>query len=337
MDKRSIQNYNTNNTNIYIGCDINNSIDLTKEYNTFTGFIGTIIIIKQKKLKKIPEDISKLILSLKGDYASIINMSLENKEYKISLISNENKYKDYKNIYLYNQVHDKIIQLNEKSSDSLKFIESIKTLISPNSFRLVEYKDEVDYLNLKNNYEFYEYYKKENISIKQNFLDFKQKDSSSKSDKMINIFASFFNNRFHIFDNKNSLGEFLKYDGIYYLCLLLEYYYQIICKLIDINSNKNDNKINVDINDIYLKIENNIYEIFEFFYNIINKQFCKHFIKEINHFLYQMSLILKKYMTINNINKKFLVIILSLIKTFINYIQDEKKEDSSDFYNEIIN
>ena len=153
---------------------------------------------------------------------------------------------------------------------------------------------------------------------------------------MINIFASFFNNRFHIFDNKNSLGEFLKYDGIYYLRLLLEYYYQIICKLIDINSNKNDNKINVDINDIYLKIENNIYEIFEFFYNIINKQFCKHFIKEINHFLYQMSLILKKYMIINNTNKKFLVIILSLIKTFINYIQDEKKEDSNDFYNEII-
>ena len=183
MDEISIQNYNTNNTNIYIGCDINNSIDLTKEYNTFTGFIETIIIINQKKLKKIPEDISKLILSLKGDYASIINMSLENKEYKISLISNENKYKDYKNIYLYKQVHDKIIQLNEKSSDSLKFIESIKTLISPNSFRLVEYKDEVDYLNLKNNYEFYEYYKKENISIKQNFLDFKQKDSSSKSDK----------------------------------------------------------------------------------------------------------------------------------------------------------
>ena len=337
IEEINIQSFNTNNTNIYIGCDINNSINLIKEDNTFTGFIGTIIIINQKKLaKKNPEDISKLILSLRGDYASIINMSLENKEYKSSLISNENKYNNYKNVFLYNQVHDKIIQLNEKSPDSLKFVESIKALISPNSFRLVEYKDEVDYLNLKNNYEFYEYYKKENISIKQNFLDFKQKDSSSKNDKMINIFSSFFNNRFHIFENKNSLEEFIKYDGIYYLCLLLEYYYQIICKLIDSNSNKNNNPINLDINDIYLKIENNIYEIFEFFYNkIINKQFCKNFIKEINHFLYQMSLILKKYMTINNINTKFLEIILSLIKTFINYIQDEKTEDSSDFINEI--
>ena len=340
IDEISIQNFNTDNTNIYIGCDINNSINLIKEYNTFTGFIGTIIIINQKKLiKKNPEEISKLILELKGDYASVIYMSLENKEYKSSLISNEKKYNNYKNEFLYNKVHEKIIQLNEKSPDYLKFVESIKTLISPNSFRLVEYKDDVDYLNFKNNYELYEYYKKENMSIRQNFLDFKQKAISSKNDKMIKIFTSFFNNKFHIFENKNSLEEFIKYDGIYYLCLLLEYYYQIICKLIDLGNIQSDNKINLDINDIYKKIENNIYEIFEFFYNkIINKQFCKNFIKEINHFLYQMSLILKKYMTINNINTKFLDIILYLIKTFINYIniQNENMEDSSDYINEFI-
>ena len=338
LEEISIQNFNTDNTNIYIGCDIHNSINLIQESNTFTGFIGTIIIINQKKLsKKNPEEISKLFLSLKGDYASIILMSLENKEYKSFLISHE--IKNYnKNEFLYNQTHDRIIELNEKASD-LKFVESIKTIISPNSFRLVEYKDEVDYLNIENNYELYECYRKENISIRQNFLDFKQKTISSKTDKMIKIFTSFFNNKFHIFENKNSLEEFIKYDGIYYLCLLLEYYYQIIYKINTINKdNTNKNVNNKYINDMYIQIENNIYEILEFFMNkiIINKNYCKNFIKEINHFLYQISILLKKYMTIHNINKKFLDLISSMIKTFINYIQDEKEEDSYPYINEFI-
>ena len=55
---------------------------------------------------------------------------------------------------------------------------------------------------------------------------------------MIKIFSCFFNSRFNIFENKYSLEEFIKYDGLCYLCLLLEYFYQILCK---IEQEKNDN------------------------------------------------------------------------------------------------
>ena len=52
-----------------------------------------IFLIKQKKLaKKNPEEISKMILRLRGDYASIIYMPLESEEYKSCLISHEKKY-----------------------------------------------------------------------------------------------------------------------------------------------------------------------------------------------------------------------------------------------------
>ena len=334
-DEINIDNYTTNNTNIYIGCDINNQISLIKDSNTFAGFIGTVIILNQKKLsKKNQIEIPKLILSLKGDYASIISMCFENEEYKACLLDNKKKY-IYKNELLYKQVHDKIIELNEKSSD-LKFVESIKALISPNSFRLVEYKDEVDYLNLKNSYELYEEYKRENNSSTQNYLDFKQK-SSSLNEQIIKILTSFFNNRFHVFENKNSLEEFIKYDGIIYLCLLLEYYYQILCNLNKyyIDDKQNENKIDESKNDtiiseLYERIENNIYEIFEFFVNkIINKKFCENFIKEINRFLYQMTITIKQYLINQDINKKFIELIFVLLKIFINYIQEENPDESN--------
>ena len=332
VDEINIQNFSTENTNIYIGCDINNPINLIKESNTFTGFIGTVIIINQKKLnKKNQEEISKLFLKLKGDYASIINMSFQNNDYKSCLIDNEQKYIS-ENEYVYRQIRNRIIELNERPSD-LNFVESIKILISPNSFRLIEYRDEIDYLNLKTDFELYEEYKRENKLVRENYLEFKQKTGVSKSEKMIKIFTSFFNNRFHSFENKNTLEEFIKYDGIHYLCLLLEYYCQILCNLndlIDAFDNKKENVINeikdsIKIKDIYEKIENNIFELNDFFNNkiILNQKYCEIFYKEINHYLYQLSITMKKFMVKNNINKKFFDSISSIIDIFNNYISDD--------------
>ena len=325
----SIQNFNTENTTIYIGCDINTPINFTRESNTFTGFIGPIIIINQKKLsKKNPEEIAKLILSLKGDYASCILMSLENLEYKPCLINNEKKY-DFKNQKKNKVIHDKIIELNENMND-LKFVESIKAIISPHSFRLVEYKDEIDYLNLYNNYDLYENSKKENILLSQNYLDLRQTKSSSLKEKMITIFTSFFNNRFHVFENRKTLEEFIKYDGIHYLCLLLEYYYQIICHIEENNIIK-DQKV-----DIYKNIEINIIELIMFFKdNIINEQYCEFFIKEINHFFYQMTITLKKFMTYNFMNIVIFDIIKDLIEQFINFVNNNINK-SNNYRNEFI-
>ncbi len=78
-------------------------------------------------------------------------MPLENIDYKLCLINNEKKY-DFKNQKKNKVIHDKIIELNENLND-LRFVESIRAILSPRSFRLVEYKDEIDYLNLYNDYD----------------------------------------------------------------------------------------------------------------------------------------------------------------------------------------
>ena len=212
-------------------------------------------------------------------------------------------------------------------------MESIKVLISPNSFRLVEYKDEIDYLNLENDYEAYENFKKQNKSFRQNYLNYKQ---SQNDEKKIEIFTSFFNNRFHIFENTITIEEFIKYDGLHYLCLILEYYYQILCKLNESNNNQNKES-NIDIKAIYERIENNIYDLFEFFVDriIVYENLCENFIKEINHFLYQIVITIKKYMMFNFLNKKYFNLILSLLNILINYIRDESMNESYKYMNEI--
>ena len=113
--------------------------------------------------------------------------------------------------------NDIINKLNEiYISNKIKFAEVIKTVISPYSFKLVEYKDEIDYLNMINNYNYYEGLKKINLEVRQNYLNIKQKSNDSKNEKLVKIFSSLFNSRFNIFENKYSLEEFIKYDGFYY-------------------------------------------------------------------------------------------------------------------------
>ena len=159
----NIVSFKSGKKNIYIGCDINNynPIVLTNmPQNTFTGFMGTVIILDLKKLsKKDPEEILKYILELKGDYASIFPILLENNEYKTFLYDNTKKY-NYKEEYT--SQYNEIKKLNSPES---KFVESIKALISPKSFCLVEYRDEIDYLNQKNNYDLYLEHKKQFLFV----------------------------------------------------------------------------------------------------------------------------------------------------------------------------
>jgi len=343
IDKLSIDSLKENNYKIYIGCDIKDDkkipLDLEKEYyNTFTGYIGTVFILNPKKIsKKNTQDIPKICLSFKGDYDSNILMALGTNNNKYTLINkNEHMYND-------NQIQNRIMEIVENLDD---FIESLKIIISSESFKLIEYRDEIDYLNLSNNYNLYEGFKKINVTARQNYLNLKQKKNNSK-EKMINIFTSFFNCRFHIFESKSTLDEFMKYDGIHYLCLLFEYYYQIISmteNANDINANKeNNNIINnnnfVNSEEIYEKIENNIFDLIIFFIDkILSKKYCKHFIIEIEQFFYQMVITVKKYMKNNSMKNEIFDIIQTLLKSFINLIKEEEKNaELTDYINQLKN
>ena len=125
---------------------------------------------------------------------------------------------------------------------------------------MIEYQDEIDYLKKLNYYNYYEKKEKINSEFRQNYLNLRQK-SASKGDKMIKNIKFVFNSGFNIFENKYSLEEFIEYDGIYYLCLLLEYFYQLLCKI---------QKEKINDKNILIKIEKNILENNKISNNYIN-------------------------------------------------------------------
>ena len=104
-------------------------------------------------------------------------------------------------------------------------LDNIKLIISPEYFKLLNYYDDIDYLNMPNNIldkNSNEYF------IKKKYVDIKLKSEANDNEKNIIINTLFFDNNFHTFKNKLTLNEFIKYDGINFLALLMEYYYQIL-------------------------------------------------------------------------------------------------------------
>ena len=316
--------FNIDNTHIYIGCDVikKNWIDDEEQQNTFFGYIGTIIILNNKKLSKKGDENIDLILQLKGDYANCILLSL--------LISNDINFINNEEKYLFRNSDNNKNILNRLKEiyiySKIKFLDVIKTVISPKSFKLVEYHDEIDYLKIYNDYKIYEESKYNDfIEVKQNYLNLEQ--IKEKYDKMIKINSKFFNSRFNVFENKYSLEEFIKYDGIFYLCLLLEYNYQTLC---NIEKKHQCNKY------ILEKIENNIIEIIEFFNDyIINKHYLNNFYNDIEKFFYQMTTTIKQYININNINDKIFNMISQLIDKITDIIKGNIDVSEEDLENKI--
>lgn len=72
------------------------------------------------------------------------------------------------------------------------------------------------------------------------------------------IFPQFFYNQFHTFENKNTLDEYINNNGLHYINLLLQFYFQNFCQ---IETNEIDSKVYL------IKVINNcIYELTQFFW-----------------------------------------------------------------------
>ena len=213
-----IKNIKHDNLKICIGCKREKNVFK----NNFTGFIGDFIIlnvlhIKDKKDKELNELYGN-ILKLKGDYIDLINLLLDEQN---SLIKNT-----YYNIE-YNSTFKETNKFKEKLENYEKFKSnySISTIISPNYFKLVEHKDNIDYINLNsNNYDYYLEKIEKPFSVKYKYINANSKIKPEiLNKKSLNLSTSLFNRYFHIFERKFSLIEFIKYGGIHYLSLILEY------------------------------------------------------------------------------------------------------------------
>ena len=211
--------------------------------NTFKGYIGPFLYI-QKSINKT--DINN-ILSLKGKYGDLIYANYN--------IGNKIKYLDKYYLKSYNK--NSYIELMKELSKSSFYKDIIRT-IYPLSFE-DNYFDEIDLMQQDNKY--YSFYsestqkKLRKYLSKNNFLintegDFPKLQPYEYELIINNIIYTIqhFNIQFHPFKIKNSIPEFLKYDGLKLISIHLEYYYQILTKLKD--DKEKEIQINSDIIDI---------------------------------------------------------------------------------------
>jgi hypothetical protein len=255
------------NFNLCIGCKLEyNTFSKENTYlylNTFKGFVGPVIIFnKSYKIEK--ETMIDYIFKLKGKYGNFI---YNNYNMKNILIFEENDYY-YENI------------LNYFNSE-LNIQNDIELYIYPESFKN-KYIDNIDYLNLYNGKKISLYKKKEKtiekyftikkneitkksflffnntlqlnlkydkyyIQENENFADLKNFDDNIQFEIPFN-----FNCKFFIFKNKNTFSEFLKMDGIKFLILHLNFYYQIINYFHKSEEKKIDNQFNKLIDSMYI-------------------------------------------------------------------------------------
>ena len=351
-----------NNLVLCVGCDIeqnkNNKDNTDKSINyifknKFVGFIGDIHIINIKSFKsenlptniKYEEnekgkkilrkiDISFLqrnFLNLKGKYGfSIMKSVLDQKHFNEFILTNIEdstkiiKDKDDANDFF------RVLFKEEDLADKkvYKLIDNVVLYISSFNFKLINYMDSIDYLNYDNYYyekekDLYKYKKEyqflNNFRIKRN----------EYNNKKIIINRNLFNCNFNIFENKSGLLKFVEQDGIFYLLLILEYYYQIICKIcfdlseLDKNNNKdNDRIILSDEQKSILKfIEKGIENIINFFYKkILYSKIINLKVYMTKLFYYQGNVVLKQFLLLQNINDNIFKLLIMFLKHYHNFI-----------------
>ena len=303
-----IKNFKLENVSIYFGLESNPNKPNSKNNNKFIGFIGDILLFNMKYIKNSSisnciDEFNRAILSLNGNYFDIISILEDNNEKNI-FINHNNKY--------LNELKNKFKSFGESEN---KLYDSIKMMISSNSFKLVDYQDEIDYLNLK------KYIDNNQIYIKKKYLNIKP--DLQENEKKIRLLSSFFDKNFHTFKNELTLEQFIKYEGIDYLSLLNEYNYQIINH---ITSNMNlytQNEIDEICQEINLKIKNNL----DFFYKQIirNKLFSKY--NSINKYFYQLDITILKLIEIGSLKFEILKCLINILNTldFTKEISDENE------------
>ena len=314
-----IKNIKDDNLCMYIGCEKMiskhhcGSID-----NKFKGFIGDIIIINTKNIKEtINSEFENYLLNLEGNYNKIFSIFTEDMNglmFNNKLINNR-KFNELKK------------QIKKFDEDDYKLYKGFNFIISPKFFKIVDYQDDIDYLNIKNNYDYYLNKKSKIFKIKKKYLDFFIKPNNIEENKYLQLNSSLFDKSFHIFKNEFTLNEFIENDGIYYLCLILEYYYQILNHLNEIK-NKYDIK---ELKLICKEINEKILNILNFFkINIIQNELYLNYIKIICKFFYQMTITLIQFMEIDDLNILTIQSLADMLNHFdglvMKYINDKNKK-----------
>ena len=292
------KNIRQSNLKIWIGC----KRERHSFKNNFIGLIGDFIIFNTKHIKENKfNEIYEEILNLKSGYSKILEI-LSNNNKNITL--QKDTYYILEDNKTFNEINGNLNQLTNKAELKSNF--TINTFISSKYFNLVEYKDDIDYLDSNNNPQLLE----KPLSLKYKYINYFKSDSYKKN---ININSSLFNRYFHILERRFSLLEFVKYEGINYLSFIFEFYYQIICHLIEIEEKEDKNNLNY----VFEELNEKIITVLNFINkNIIKTNVYEKYIKETKQLFYQMISLIFKLVEIRDLNLIVFKSICEILNTF---------------------
>ena len=333
--KAKLKEIMPSNLLLTVGCNIekkdkNNKEEskrnlITEKYNiinSFTGFIGDLFIINLKNYKE-KYNLEKNILNLKGKYGHTIMKSiLEQKfldEYIISYTDEVSKLlnsinggnEDNKNIFRY--------LLKEKKG--FKIIENIELYVNTLNFRLVEYLDNIDFMNYDRKYHDKEKLIRKAKKEQQSFNNYRTTRSEKDiniSDKTIEIGSSLFNCNFSPVENSSSLIKFVEEDCTFYIYLIFEYYYQVLFRICKDVLSKENVVLSKEQTDMLNIIEKSILNCSEFYLKKFletNLNIREYIVKL---FFYQLNVVIKQFILLKNVND-------NLYKLFLRYFERYQK------------
>ena len=287
----------------------------------FTGFIGDIFLINMHSYKD-KFSLQKNILYLKGKYGyTLVKSVWEQKSLDEYITSNLEK--TTKNL---GDLDDKENLFKKKISDkrNFKILENTELYITSSNFRLVEYMDNIDYKNYDNYY-----HQKEKLvakSKKENqFLNNLRTKDSVHNKKVIELGSSLFNCNFNFVENTSSLIKFIEEDGIFYMILIMEYYYQILFKISKdvLSDNKSDYiTLSKEQNEIINIIERGIEDYLDFFYKKMKDNYFN--IKQYKKilFFYQVNVVIKQFILLKNISNNIFELLIEFLKRYQHFLKE---------------
>ena len=304
--------------------------------NSYTGFIGDLFIINLNNYKE-KCSLEKNILNLKGKYGqTIVKCILEQKlldEYIISNLDETSKYINYINE---DEKGKNIFKNLLREQKDFKIINNIELYVNSLNFRLVEYLDNIDYMNYDN-----KYHDKEKLITKikkeqqyfNNYRTNRLDIDSNNSDKTIEIGNSLFNCNFSIVENTSSIIKFVEEDGTFYIYLIFEYYYQVLFRICKDVLSKENFVLSKEQNDIINIIEQGIENYTEFFLKKFIETNLNIKTYKITLFYYQLNVVIKQFLLLKNINNELYQLFLKFFakyqKLIIGYIKTNFEEQKS--------
>ena len=326
-EKFTIKEMRTTNLFLAVGCEVEkidkklNSIHNNyKIINSYTGFIGDIFMI-DLNLYKEKFSLQKNILKLKGKYGHTLIRSLwEQKSLDEYITSNLEKITINR---LELDDEPSIFKTMSFSKGKFKIIDNIDVNINPTNFRLIDYLDNIDYMNYDNKYHQKEKLLSQPKKEKQFYNNFRTKEKGNNNNKIIEIGTSLFNCNFNYVENTSGLIKFVEEDGIFYMLLIFEYYYQILFRISkDALSYDNNIVLSKEHIEILKSIEKGIENIVEFFLKkIIDTNFNIKYYKIIL-FFYQMNVVIKQFLLLKTINNNIYHLLIKFLDRYQTSLDD---------------